>query len=287
MELRAPHGGLPDSQRAGPSEIPHDTTEQALCIRDIMTRDVVTAQPNSTILVAATKMSEHGISCVVVVDGGHVKGILTEKDVLKGIAGRDVNFSCVRVCERMSSPAVVIPANTAIVEAGRIMDTKGFKRLPVVDNDSLVGIVTHTDITRGLIALSPIRYVGDIMTRDVATVEARTTVDEAARTMSKRDISCLVVLHRGEVAGIFTEKDLLRRIVALHKNPTRTQVVEIMSFPIVAVPPTYSILSASKKMETMHLHRLIIMEDKQVCGIVTQTDLLRTIRGAFERTESK
>jgi CBS domain-containing protein len=287
MEQNAPCGGPPEGRRAGTVETPDGAEGRELQIRDILTRDVVTVAPDSTILAAARKMAEHGISAVVVVEAGQVRGILTEKDVLRGIAAHDIQFSRIRVAERMSSPAVVVPGTLALMDAGRLMDARGIKRLPVVDDGALVGIVTQTDITRGLILMSPIRYVRDIMTREVAAVEARATVDEAARLMSERNISCLIARHRGQAAGIFTEKDLLRRIVALHKDPSQTQVVEIMSFPIVAVPPTYSILSASKKMDTMHLHRLVIMEDKDVCGIVTQTDILRAIRAAFERVESQ
>jgi len=240
-----------------------------LQIGDIMTRNVVAVAPHDTVWCAVNRMAEHGISCVVVTDGGQVTGILTERDVLKGIAQRDGDFRRVTVSQRMTAPVAAIPADFSIIEA------------------QLVGIVTQTDITRGMISLSPLRYVCDIMTRDVAAVNVEATVDEAARAMSARNISCAIALHRQQVAGIVTEKDLLKRIVVLHKDPTRTCVADIMSFPVVAVPPTYSILSASKKMETMHLHRLVVMEDKQVCGIVTQTDLMRAIKGAFETIEAQ
>lgn len=252
-----------------------------------MTQDVVTASPDGTILAAARRMSGRGVSCIVVVDGSRVTGILTERDILRGIGERHADFGRLRISECMSSPVVVISGDRHITEAGQVMGIRGIKRLPVMDNATLVGVVTQTDITRGLIALSPIRYVEDIMTRDVATLDAQATIDEAARIMSKRNISCLVVMHRREAAGIFTEKDLLKRIIALHKDPTQTSIVDVMSFPIVAVPPTFSILSASKKMETMHLHRLVIMDGKEVRGIVTQSDILRAIHAAFKAIETE
>jgi CBS domain-containing protein len=258
-----------------------------LQIGDIMTRNVVAVAPHDTVWCAVNRMAEHGVACVVVTDGGQVAGILTERDVLKGIAQRDGDFRRVTVSQRMTAPVAAIPADFSIIEAGRIMEARQIRRLPVVEQGQLVGIVTQTDITRGMISLSPLRYVCDIMTRDVAAVNVEATVDEAARAMSARNISCVIALHRQQVAGIVTEKDLLKRIVVLHKDPTRTCVADIMSFPVVAVPPTYSILSASKKMETMHLHRLVVMEGKQVCGVVTQTDLMRAIKGAFETIEAQ
>jgi CBS domain containing-hemolysin-like protein len=59
----------------------------------------------------------------------------------------------------------------------------------------------------------------------------------------------------------------------------------MMSFPLVAVPPSYSVLSAGKKMDTMHLHRLVVMKDNAVAGIVTQTDIARAVRGELERLQ--
>jgi CBS domain-containing protein len=203
------------------------------------------------------------------------------------VAQPDTDFRRLLVCQRMSHPAQVIPAEASLLDAGSVMEARGIKRLPVVREGQLVGIVTQTDITRGLIAMSASRYVRDIMTHQVATVNAEATAEEAARLMSARDISCLAVLHRQQVAGMLTEKDLLRRVVALHRNPAQTRVAEIMSFPVVSVSADHAVLCASKKMETMHLHRLLVMEGTEVCGIITQTDIMRAVHRAFAALESQ
>ena len=258
-----------------------------LRVGDVMSKDVITAAADETISSAVAKMAEHYVSCLVVMDKGRVAGILTEKDMLKGVGGGDVAFDELKVSQRMSSRVKLVSADASIVEAGRIMEANRIRRLPVVQDGQLVGIVTQTDITRGLISLTPLRCVGDIMTRRVTAVAADATIAEAARIMSSCNISCLIVMIRGEVAGILSEKDVLRRAVAVHKDPTQNRVTDIMSFPVVAVPRTFSVLSASKKMETMRLHRLVVMEDKKVYGILTQTDIMRAIQNAFETTESQ
>lgn len=259
------------------------TGRRELMVRDVMSKDVFTAATDDTVFSAAKKMSENCVSCVVVVDGTAVVGILTEKDVLKGVAREDIDFRRLRVSDRMSAPAEVVPATMAVIKAGEMMETRHIKRLPVLEDGQLAGIVTQTDITRGLVSLSPLRSVSDIMTTNVATVQADTAVTEAARIMASKGISCVVALHRHEVAGILTEKDLLKRVVALHKNPGQTCVADVMSFPITTIPPTFSVLSASKKMDNMHLHRLIVTDGKKICGIVTQTDLMRAIRNELAR----
>lgn len=265
----------------------HSTPRGSLQICDVMSKEVATASPHDPIALAARRMSEHNVSCLVVLDDGQVVGILTEKDVLKGVAGRDIEFHRLRVSQRMSSPVRSIPPNRSVLEASRIMNTADIRRMPVVQDGQLLGIVTETDITRGLVSLNPVQSISDIMTPHVATVDANAMVDEAARIMASQSVPCVIARHRQEAAGIVSEKDVLRRVVALHKDPTRTPIAEIMSVPVVAVPPTYSILSASRKMESMHLHRLIVMDKTKIYGIVTQSDILRTIRSAFELVEAQ
>lgn len=260
-----------------------DPNRQELAVRDIMSTQIITASPEDSVLAAAKRMSENNISCVVVTDDEMVIGILTDKDILKGIAGHDTEFHRLTIGQRMSSPVELTSPEQSVVTTGQVMEAKGIKRLPVVDGGAIVGVVTQTDIMRGLISISPLGAVSDIMSTHIADVDTGATIAEAAQIMASKGISCLVAMHHGEVTGILTEKDLLRRVVALHKDPATTQVVDIMSFPIVSVPPNYSVLSAGKKMETMRLHRLLVMDNmRKVCGIITQTDIMRAVRRELE-----
>lgn len=258
-----------------------------LKIQDIMGREPVTATTEDSVFSAAKKMSENSVSCVVVVDDKKVIGILTDKDVLKGVAKHDREFRRLRVAERMSRPVEVVSPESSIIEAGKILETRGIKRLPVVEAGRLVGMVTQTDIARGLIAISPLKAVSDIMTANVTSIDTAATITEAAQLMSAQGISSLIALHRHGVAGIITEKDLLRRVVALHKDPMQVQVVDVMSFPLISIPPSYSILSAAKKMDMMHLRRLVVMTGSQIYGIVTQTDITRSIRTELEQLQQQ
>ncbi len=264
---------------------PDYRTAGNLRVQEIMSREMVTVASTDTVFMAARQMSENKVSCVIVVDDQMVIGILTDKDILKGIAGNDREFHHLRVEERMSSPVQTVGPDISIVQAGQIMEDHGIKRLPVVDGGTLLGIITQTDITRGLVSISPLKAVSDIMTAEVASVSAAASVAEAAQMMATQGISCLIATHHQSVAGIITEKDLLRRVVALRKDPAEVKVVDVMSFPIVAVPPDYSILSAARKMDLMHLHRLVVMADNQISGVVTQTDIARAVRTELERLE--
>lgn len=258
-------------------------TDADLKVCDIMTDNVICAAPGETVLSAVRRMSECRISCVIVVESDTVVGILTERDVLRGVApgGRDPTKA--KVAERMSSPVVSIEPDAPVLEAGALMGAKGIKRLAVVDGAQLVGLVTQTDIARGLVSLWPYKEVADIMSTEVVTADTTAAVAEAAGLMSSRNISCVVVMRRQDPVGIMTEKDVLKRVVALHRDPGTTLVAEVMSHPIVALAPTHSILCASRMMDRMRIHRLVVKESKQVYGIVSQTDILDAVRVELEQ----
>jgi predicted transcriptional regulator len=253
-----------------------------LRVRDVMTDNVVCAVPYETVLSAIKRMSENRVSCVVVVDDGTVVGILTERDVLRGVATESRDATRSKVAEKMSSPVVSITADTPVLEASDIIRSQGIKRLIVGDGKQLIGLVTQTDITRGLTSLWSSRNAVDIMSRNVVTVNVSATVAQAARVMSSRNISCVVVMHRDEAVGIMTEKDVLKRVVALHRDHGTTAVAEVMSRPLVTSPPDHSILCMSRTMDRMRIHRLVVTENKQVCGIVSQTDILDALRRELE-----
>jgi CBS domain-containing protein len=247
-----------------------------------MTDNVISAAPGETVLAAIKKMSEHRVSCVVVVDDGTVVGILTERDVLRRVATDSRDPTRSKVAEKMTSPVVSIAPDVPVLEASEILRSKGIRRLVVGDGKQLFGLVTQTDITRGLTSLWPSKDVVDIMSTNVVTVNASVTVAQAARLMTSRNISCVVVMHRDEAVGIMTEKDVLKRVVALHRDPGTTPVPEVMSRPLVTSSPDHSILCVSRTMDRMRIHRLAVKENKQVCGIISQTDILDALRRELE-----
>jgi PAS domain S-box-containing protein len=256
-------------------------------VGDVMSKDVITISPDETVVLAAKVMSESNISCIIAVDNGGVAGILTETDVFKRALAEDKDFYKLRVGEIMSSPVESIPSDLAVLEAGRIMEDKHIKRLPILKKKRLVGIVTQTDLIRVLSSYGMWKDVTEIMSKDVAGIQSSATVVDAAKIMASRNISSVIALKADEVVGILTERDLLRRAVALKKNPAQTKIEQIMSSPVISIPSDYSIFSASKTMEKMNVHRLVVMEDKKLCGIVTQIDIFRAVKKKLQAEEEK
>jgi CBS domain-containing protein len=119
----------------------------AQTLGSLMTRDVLLVDPSDTIGEAAQKMTERGVGSVVVSDYGRMIGILTERDVMRAVAGR-VHSAEARVREWMTPDPVTVSENTSVEEAGRIMLENGFRHLPVVEGERAVGMISIRDLAQ-------------------------------------------------------------------------------------------------------------------------------------------
>ena len=251
-------------------------------VQDVMSKDMITISSGESVVSATKTMCENNISCMVVVDNGSVVGILTERDLLKRIAAGEKDYSMITIAEIMSSPVETISPNLPILEAGRIMEDRHIKRLPVLEKKRLVGIITQTEMTRLLTSSAMWSNVLEIMTCDVAGIQCKASVAEAAELMTSRHISCIVTLQADEVVGVLTERDLLKRVAGLQKDPADVRAEQVMSSPVICVPPDCPVFTASRIMDNIDIRRLVVTEDKQLCGIVTQTDVFRAVKKKLE-----
>jgi acetoin utilization protein AcuB len=115
----------------------------------------------------------------------------------------------------MQSPVITVTPRTAVSEALRLLRTRGIRHLVVVEDDSVVGIVSDRDTKQ--IAAQPERFtesvVDDVMSGPAITVDPTTPVEEAARLMLSRRISALPVTQTSRLIGIVTETDVIRLFV--------------------------------------------------------------------------
>lgn len=261
------------------------TSRNWLEVGDIMTEDIATVCPGASVVSAAKIMSDKNISCIIVSDNGDLSGIITETDLLKKAVAEGYDFRKMTVEHIMSTPIRSLPRNLSVLDASRIMEAENIRRLVIAEDERLVGIITQTDIVRVLTSYSMWKNVEELMTSDVAAISSSATVKEAADVMADRDISCLVAMDNNAVAGIFTERDILKRVIALKRNPTETILKNVITSPVVSVPSNYSIPSASKMMEKMKIRRLLVMDDLNLMGVVTQTDILKAIKDRLQEEE--
>jgi CBS domain-containing protein len=129
------------------------------------------------------------------------------------------------VREYMSQPVVIIGPQAKVTEAHQLMLAKHIRRVPVVDQEKLVGILTLLDASEakppGANTLGPtalhvsisLMKVDDVMTHNPVTISPDATILDAARLMARHKISGLPVIEHSRVIGILTESDAFRAIV--------------------------------------------------------------------------
>lgn len=115
---------------------------------EIMTATPVTIPAEATVSEAAKLMREKEIGSLVVLEFGKPTGIVTERDIVTKVAAADTKPSGVSVKEIMTSPLVAVHPHEEVANAAKLMSQRKIRRLPVVQEGKLIGIVTENDILR-------------------------------------------------------------------------------------------------------------------------------------------
>lgn len=118
--------------------------------------------------------------------------------------------------------------------------------------------------------------VKDIMTKDVVSIGVDKSVFDAAVLMSSNLVGCLVIMDGEVPAGIVTERDFVRRVVA-KKMPLDTKVSEIMSKSLITVDSDASLKAAARLMSTNQIRRLPVVKQNRLVGIVVAADFVRNL----------
>lgn len=189
-------------------------------ITEIMEGDVATVSDEASLEDAINVMIERSVGGVPVIDaGGIIVGIITERDIVR-LMGDAVSGH--KVGEVMSRRVTTAPPNMTIETAAKIMIASGFRRLPVVTDSFVCGIITATDIMRylgtgdafkklvtGNVSEAFSAPIGGIMKSDIITVDPGQDLGETARIMRQNKIGSLPVMEGQQLVGIVTERDIL------------------------------------------------------------------------------
>ncbi len=109
---------------------------------------------------------------------------------------------------------------------------------------------------------------------DVATVDRKATVLDAAKAMNQRHIGAVVVSDGARVVGIFTERDILNRIVAAGKDPKTTPVGEVMTSPMACCRRDTRIAECKSVMSQKRIRHLPVVEEGKLYGMISAGDIL-------------
>ncbi len=190
-------------------------------VKSIMRSNPPTVRNDATIGSAIEIMKQHGVGGLPVLDSANrVLAIVTERDLLRVFEGR---VKGVKVAALMTRNVVTGTDEVTIIEAGREMVGKSFRRLPLVSGGRLVGIITAMDIVRFFgsgevfqhlrsgtilqVLQTPAIQIG---TKKLVTTSQDADATEAARTMKEKDVGALLVADDDKLVGMLTERDFFK-----------------------------------------------------------------------------
>ncbi len=119
-------------------------------IKEIMTKNVLTITKGCLITEAAELMKEKDVSCLVIICGDSIEGIVTERDVLRKIIADQKMFGQIQISEIMSTPVLTVDEETDVHKVIVLMQEKHIRRIVVAKNGKMIGIVTESDFVKVL-----------------------------------------------------------------------------------------------------------------------------------------
>jgi CBS domain-containing protein len=257
-------------------------------IKQMMSSKIVTVNPENTLYDAAKLMGEKHIGSVVVVKYKTSVGILTERDLLREVVEKGINFEKdwlvggvsikeEKVEKIMSYPLITISTSSSIKEAAQIMIEKRIRRLGVSENGKVVGIITASDLIRCLPefpeTMRPWFEVDYFMSKGIITADFETSVEDVAKMMGEKSIGSVIITKKGEPIGIFTERDLLTKFLAEDQS-LKVEVGKICSTPLITAPLGISVHDAAEIMSLKHIKRLPISKKGKLVGMLSARDLV-------------
>jgi signal-transduction protein with cAMP-binding, CBS, and nucleotidyltransferase domain len=258
-------------------------------VSEIMTANITTSAVSCNIFEVMQKMVSEDVGRVVITDKDIPIGIFTEKDVLKRVVNK-LDPKKTSIKQVMTSPIRAVREETHIVEAFGKMYKGKYRHLLVRGRrGKIVGIVSMRRILGLAVELgqgmTEARTLGNIMSPGVVTVDESKSVYDTVDLMVEKGVGAVVVTTGGKPEGIFTERDLLKRVAVKDVDTKRAAIRELMTAPLVTVASTDLIRDVLAEMYRHDIRNMPVFGEKgELIGIVSMPDILQYAR-AFDIDE--
>lgn len=260
-------------------------------VQEIMTTQLTCASVGQTISEVISIMVTADVGRVIIMDAAVPVGMFTEKDVLKRVVNKPLDPETTDIRKVMTAPIRAVAAETHILDALGKMYQGNFRHLLVRGRrGAIVGIVSMRRILKIAVelgqGLSDTRTVGEIMSAKILSVDESQSVHQTTELMLNNSSAAVVVTGAGGPKGIFTERDVLKRVAAGRIDPETTPVANVMTSPLITMPQTTVIGEVLAEMYRRDIRNMPVTDaNHELVGIVSMPDVLRYAR-AFNIDET-
>lgn len=121
-------------------------------------------------------------------------------------------------------------------------------------------------------------YIDEVMTRGIITIGRGESTAKAMKMMGDRRVTSLIVEKvEGGDYGIITRKDLINKVIAVDKDPTKVMVEEVMSSPLLVISPKMTLENVARLMAKTDIRRFPVVEGDEIIGLLSNSDILRAV----------
>ncbi|MBQ2665691.1 CBS domain-containing protein [Methanobrevibacter sp.] len=259
-------------------------------IKNLMSEDIITVDKDQNLSDALKLLRKNNVSRLPVVNNKELVGIISERDIAAKLGSskyESMPASRLHISSVMVKDVCTVPQTMQLGEVAKIMLEKGIGSVPVMSEDKMVGIVSKADFVTLAVGIAFDKVtVKEIMTKDLVAVSPTDRLIHARRQMMEAHVGRVPVIEDGKLVGMVTSKDLMRAFIDFRKTVPekyqKSQIKEVLVEYIMSSNPTVTskdatISEVAKIMMETGYNGLPVVEDGEVVGIITQTDILRLI----------
>lgn len=246
-----------------------------LRVGDYASRPVITTAPDTSFMDAVSIMISNNIGNLVVVENENPVGVLTERELLqylalnKTIPNRPVKYV-------LSAKFSRLTPDTSILDAAKTMISKK-SRLLVFEKEKLIGIITASDIVRAFLTVGRNPSLRGAVTGKVYSLHTNNTILNAVKTMSKKRIGSVLVTADDKPYGIFTERDLLNKVLSKNVD-IEERVGDYCTGPVITGKLSIGARDAAELMSLHKIKRLPLTSRRKIVAIITARDLVEVFQ---------
>jgi predicted transcriptional regulator len=248
-------------------------------VRDRMTSPVVTVDVGAPLVEVARLLEEHAVSALPVTRDDRLVGLVSTTDLIGALA-RDGRAS-LSAGELMSTSVLSVAPSELIDVAARRLVAGRVHRLVVTEAERAVGILSARDLLAELRHRRVAEPLASIMTTPVETIAVDATVDEAIDRLAAANVHGIVVMEGTMPVGVFTHAEAL----VAHRLPPAMRsghVERVMSYETICLDARMPIHRAASYAAAMNVHRLLVVDRREVVGVVSCVDLVGVLARAPE-----
>jgi len=253
-------------------------------VSEIMTTHVTTAPASASVFDVLETMVAADVGRIMITDNEVPVGVFTEKDVVNRVVHAGIDARNTAINKVMTTPVRAVREETHIIDAlGRMYRGKYRHLLVRGRRGKIIGIVSMRRILNLAVelgqGLKETRTVGDIAAGAIVFVEASASVQEAVQIMEKKNVTAVVVRTDGKPQGIFTERDVLKRVAAKELPAKATAVKQVMTEPIITMPQTALVGDVLAEMYRRDIRNMPVKTDGgDLVGLVSMPEILQYAR---------